>query len=329
MKKKTGIITVICSFLLLVVITVLGVNVYRLDQKDAEIAASTERKTENRWKLAYRGEEFKVGSYIETYLLVGTDNADSGNSDVQIKRFYNHTQADFIMLLCVDDDSRRITALQINRDTMTDVPWLDVLGRYGGTAYRQIALAYNSGSGGTDSLKNTADAVSLLLFGIPIDHSVAFSMAGINTLNDLVGGVTVHIEDDLTPADSTLKKGSTVTLRGDQAEHFIRARQVLENDTNAARMSRHREYLNAFAESAKSASSSDHQFFLRSADKLSPYMVTEMTTDDLLHLTDHIQNYGIESIRFPDGELRTGEYYEFYPDTDSLWHIVSDVFEIN
>ena len=330
MNNKTKSIAIIAGLLSLAIILFLGYSVYRMDADDAGRAVDIERKAEeSRWKLVHDGKEYKVGSYVETYLLVGTDNPDADNSDIHVERFYNHSQADFIMLLCADEDNGKITAIQINRDTMTDVPWLDVLGRFGGTEYRQIALAYNSGSGGTDSLNNTADAVSQLLFGIPIDHSAAFTMAGINTLNDLVGGVTVHIEDDLTPIDSTLKKGSIVTLRGKQAEHFLRARMLLENDTNAARMSRHREFINGFINSAKDAFSSDAQFYLKASGALSPYMVTDMTSDDLKHLADCIKKYGIDSIRYADGELCSGEYYEFYPYMDNLWSIVSDVFSLD
>ena len=328
-KTKAKTIAVIACFALIAVIAVLGVEVYRLDAEDADRAVNTEQKTGNRWKMEYNGEEHKVESFVETYLLVGTDNADGGSSDVHIKNFYNHTQADFIALLAVDEEYGKVTAVQINRDTMTDVPWLDVLGRYGGTIFRQIALAYNSGSGGTDSLKNTAGAVSRLLFGLPVDHSVAFTMAGINTLNDLVGGVTVHIEDDLTPVDSTLKKGSIVTLHGQQAEHFLRASMALRDDTNTARMARHREYINGFFESAKKAMDAEPEMFVHAADTLSPYMVTEMSTDELLHLCDRIQKYGIDSIQTADGELKMGEYYEFYPDMDSLWSIVREVFHIS
>lgn len=328
-KNKTRIIAVLVSVLLLAVIGVLGVKVYRMDSEDADRAARAKQQTENRWKIKYNGEEHTVGSYVETYLLVGTDSDNSGCSDVLVKRFYNYTQADFIVLLAVNEEGKKITAIQINRDTMMDVPWLDVLGRYGGTDFRQIALAYNSGSGGTDSLKNTADAVSRLLFGLPVDHSAAFTMAGINALNDLVGGVTVHIEDDLTPVDKALKKDSTVTLHGEQAEHFLRARMVLADDTNLARMRRHREYLGGFVSSAKKAMDADPQFFMKSFDTLSPYMVTEMTTDELLYLADRAQKYGIDSIQYAEGELKIGEFYEFYPDMESLWNIIREIFNIN
>ena len=328
MKKKSGKIPAIAYFLLFAVIAVIGVMAYRMDAGNGDKGAAAEQEKESRWKVKYNGEEHKVGGFVETYLLVGTDNADSGGSDLKIKRFYNHTQADFIVLLAVDEELGKITAIQINRDTMTDVPWLDVLGRPGGTKFRQIALAYNSGSGGTDSLQNTANAVSRLLFGLPVDHSVAFTMAGINKLNDLVGGVTVQIEDDLTPVDPTLRKGSIVTLHGEQAEHFLRARMALGDDTNLAGMRRHREYIKGFVESAKNAIDANPEMFVHAADALSPYMVTEMTTDDLLHLCDRIQKYGIDSIKTADGELRMGEYYEFYPDQDSLWDIVRGIFHI-
>ena len=47
---------------------------------------------------------------------------------------------------------------------MTEVPWLDVLGNYGGTEYKQLCLAFNYGDGGMKSCRNTVSAVSALLF---------------------------------------------------------------------------------------------------------------------------------------------------------------------
>ena len=68
------------------------------------------------------------------------------------------------MLLVLDTDANTVQIIQLNRDTMTDVPWLDVLGKYGGTEYKQLCLAFNYGDGGASSCKNTWNAVSGLIF---------------------------------------------------------------------------------------------------------------------------------------------------------------------
>ena len=66
-------------------------------------------------------------------------------------------------------------------------------------------------------------------------------MTAIRVLNDLVGGVSVTMEEDGTQIDPAFVKGATVRLSGSQAEAFVRARMGLENDTNLARMQRQRQ----------------------------------------------------------------------------------------
>ena len=183
--------------------------------------------------LTYQGEEVSLKKHIQTVLLIGTDNEGNESTVPEgFTAFYNYNQADFIMLLVVDQDLKRIEMLQINRDTMTDVPWLDVIGNYGGTNFEQLCLSYNSGSGGIDSCQNTVDAVSGLLFNAPIQGFIQIPMTALPMINDLVGGVTVFVEEDMTAVDPAFVQGATVRLKGSQAERFVRARMALENDTN-------------------------------------------------------------------------------------------------
>ena len=58
------------------------------------------------------------------------------------------------------------------------------------------------------------DAVSTLLGGHKIDGFAMVNMSAIEVVNDMVGGVTVTIEDDFPDSD-TLIKGQTVTLHGE------------------------------------------------------------------------------------------------------------------
>lgn len=65
-------------------------------------------------------------------------------------------QADVQMVLVVDDANKTWQVLQINRDTITKVPVLDVLGGVAAYADEQIALAHYYGNGRENSCENTA-----------------------------------------------------------------------------------------------------------------------------------------------------------------------------
>ena len=57
-----------------------------------------------------------------------------------------------------------------------------------------------------------------------IDHYVALSMDAVPVINDAVGGVAVRCMDDLTAYDPSLTEGAEITLMGDQALYYVRAR---------------------------------------------------------------------------------------------------------
>ena len=129
-------------------------------------------------KLTYKGAEYPIRKHIQTVLLIGTDSTAQYEEETEgLRDFYNYNQADFLMLVVLDTEANTAQILQLNRDTMTDVPWLDVLGRYGGTEYKQLCLAFNYGDGGVNSCRNTVDAVSRLIFDAPIQSYIQVPMS--------------------------------------------------------------------------------------------------------------------------------------------------------
>lgn len=278
--------------------------------------------------LTYQGTEYPMKQGLETVLLIGTDSTQQYHEETEgVQDFYNFNQADFLCLLVMDTQRNMAYPLQLNRDTMTYVPWLDVLGEYGGTEFKQLCLAFNSGDGGRKSCLNTLDAVSSLLFDAPIDHYIQLPMSGIGVLNDLVGGVPVTMPEDLSVIDPTFQKGATIRLNGTQAEQFVRARMTLENDTNLARMARQRLYLDSFQQCARKALNTDSQFTMKLLEKLSEYIQSDMTAQQLSSWITQLDNANVQPIRFYEGELKVAnEHYEFYVDEASLWEMVKEAY---
>lgn len=319
MKKKLALL--LC--LVLIAGLIAGAYLYTNSEAPVENAGTAQNAAQKVEALTYKGADYPIKKHIQTVLLIGTDDTEPYAEQTEgVKRFYNYHQADFLMLLVLDTDGNTAQLLQLNRDTMTEVPWLDVLGDYGGTEFEQLCLAFNSGDGGAKSCQNTVNAVSALLFDAPIDSYIQIPMTAVPALNDLVGGVPVTIPDDLTAADPAFVQGTTLRLTGTQAEKFVRARMELPDDTNTARMTRQRLYLDSFQKCARDALDSDSAFTMKLVETLSQFMQSNLTAQQLSELVTRLDNAQIAPIRYADGELLAGEHYEFYVDADSLWEIV-------
>lgn len=326
MGKK---IALLISIVLLVAL-VFGVYLYseQVNEEPIQNAGTAQNAVQKPVSLVNQGMEYPMRKHLDAILLIGTDSTEQYEEQKEgVKNFYSYHQADFLMLLVLDNDAETVEILQINRDTMTDVPWLDVLGKVGGTEYKQICLAYNYGDGGAASCKNTLNAVSSLLFDAPIESYIQIPMTAIPVLNDLVGGVPVTITEDMTMIDPAFVAGATVRLNGSQAEKYVRARRGLDDDTNISRMRRQREYLDSFQRCAKEKFNSDSEFVLRLVEKLGDFMQSNMNGQQLSNLIEKLDSYHVNSIRYPEGELIIGQkYYEFYVDKDSLWKIVKGAY---
>lgn len=271
----------------------------------------------------YDGGWYALREDLETVLVLGLDKYAGETTE----SYVNDQQADFIILLVLDKEAGTCTPIQLNRDTMTEIQRLGVNGKSAGTFTGQLALAHTYGSGGTDSCKNTAEAVSNLLYGVEIDHYISMTMDGVAVLNDLVGGVTVEVLDDFSNVDSTLVQGETVTLRGEQALTYVRARGGMEDSSNLHRMERQRQYMAALQTQFAACAEKDAGFLLNALLQINAYMVSDCTVEQLSALTESIGDSDVQDIRTLEGEAVEGaEFMEFYPDETALQALVMDVF---
>lgn len=327
MKMKKWILALL---LLAILAALLGTALWMDGQEDAPIenAGQAVHAAQEQVSLNYMGTEYPLKENLQTVLLIGTDSTEAyENQEDALQDYLNYNQADFLVLLVMDTDAGTTEVIQLNRDTMTDVPWLDVVGNYGGTEFKQLCLAFNSGDGGRASCLNTVDAVSSLLFDAPIDHYIQIPMSAIPVLNNLVGGVPVTVPANLTRVDPAFEMGATVHLTGEQAEKFVRARLGLADDTNEARMIRQQIYLESFRKQAQTALESDSEFLVKLMEKTGQLLQTDLTVQQLSELVQYLDQSAVSPFRTPEGELIVGaEHYEFFADETSLWGIVKQAY---
>lgn len=274
--------------------------------------------------LTYKGTEYVLKENIETFLVLGLDKtAGESKSD----SYNNDQQADFLMLFVFDNDAETCSAIHVNRDTMADVNVLGVAGNRVATVTEQIALSHTYGNGRDVSCRNTADAVSGLLMGMKVDHYISFAMDSVTVLNDLVGGVEVVVSDDFTGVDDTLIKGETVTLKGEQALHYVRTRYGLEDSSNSTRMKRQQQYIRALYDKYLQRVAEDSAFVVDASLAMSDYIVSDRSVTQLQELARKFSEYEFLEISGLDGKFENGEQFvEFYADAESITELVIDVF---
>ena len=287
-----------------------------------QIGESTEMDIED--AISFDGHQYVPKKNIESILVMGVDEADT-QKDSEL--YVNNNQADFLMLMVIDHEAKTYRTLQINRDTMTDIPTLGLNGEFIDYQKGQIALAHAYGSGLEDSCENEVDAVSRMLYGITIDHYVSLSMPAIAEINDAVGGVTVTITDDFTEVDPNFKEGEAITLHGKQAETFVRARKDVADQTNINRMSRQLTYMHAWKAKALECMQSDNMFAFNLVLTLSDYMISDMSAQQLSEFANYMQEYTDEGVLQTEGESVKGErFMEFYVDETSLQNNVFELY---
>ena len=210
--------------------------------------------------------EARSSNSVTTMLLIGYDHKDNGELDIVPEDYIRGGQSDFLLLLVFDHDNKQIRQLQFNRDTITAVRYYTREGSFRGNRQLQLCLAHAYGDTQELNNKNTIWAVENLLGisdandGAQVDWYLSMDISGIARLNDLLGGVTVPIEHDYSYYDKTMVMGTTMTLKGKQAEYYCRNRYYIGDSSNLCRMERQRVYMNAATQQLKKQVKADANF---------------------------------------------------------------------
>lgn len=275
--------------------------------------------------VTINGGKYRQKKNLTTFLFMGIDRDSDAGQSVGNR---SGGQADFLRLIVIDPAEKTISQLQIDRDTMTPITVLSVLGNRSGTRTLQIALSHAYGDGKEQSCQFTVDAVSNMLFNVPIDGYIAMNLDGINVLNDMLGGITVTLEDDFSHIDPTMTKGTTLTLMGEQAEIFVRSRMSMEVGTNEARMARQQQYLTQMMDMLHEKILTDKEFIGKLFDDLSPYLVTNVSRAQMINDVWASREYQRNPVSIPDGTHVIGSdgYMEFHADEDNLEQLILEMF---
>lgn len=322
-KNKTVFHAVAALLAVLAVVLVLYGGGRWLEKRAEKPETRTQLPQADQETVEVDGVTYRKKSRLTTILVMGVDH------DTQDSYEYRKAgQADFLRLVVLDDADKTVQQLQIDRDTITPVTVLGVMGDRYEPVEQQICVGYGFGDGRQTSCEVTVEAVENLLGGQTVDQYLSMGLDGISTLNDLAGGITVTLEDDFSAIDPAMTKGTTLTLHGDQAETFVRTRRSIGVGTNEARMARQEQYIQKLATQLDAEVKQNQNFVLTAYDAMEPYLYTNIPRGQLANEVWAAKDYERMDTIKPEGthEIGADGFMEFYPDAASLQQAVLQLF---
>lgn len=283
-------------------------------KKQQEQARMDEQKDD--WELD-DADAYTYNYNLTNILFMGIDT----NEEFQERKAGWAGQSDSLVLMSMNKDTKQVKLLQISRDSMADIEIYDRDGERTGSQRMQISTQFAYGDGKKRSCQLTMNAVSNLLYEIPIHSYVAINIDGIAKITELMGGVTLTVPEDYTAIDPDFKKGATVTLQGQQAERYVRYRDTSVSGSNSARMERQEQFIEALIQQLEGKSVSWYQKIWSGAED---DIITDITVDEMEKLAKFQMED--EIYRVP-GEVQSGEHYdEFIVDGKKLKEIMLKLF---
>lgn len=273
--------------------------------------------------IDYNGHQYHYNSDLYVILCMGIDTENDMVEEGTPTGNSGQSDANFLVVL--DERQKRISIIAIPRDTMTGIDIYDVVGGYVDTIEEHLALQYAYGNGGSESCAMMERAVSRLMYGMPINAYVSFSLNAIEILNGMVGGVPVTLEENF----EEYKAGETVTLNNEQAYRYVRLRDCEEDYSADARLKRQKQYLTAYVEKAIACTKEDVRQPFRIYHSVSDYMITDVTSKELFSMVVLGLNCEFSESYFyrVPGEQQLGDgYEEFHVDQEALYELILEVF---
>lgn len=277
--------------------------------------------------VSRNGRKYTYRQDMINLLCVGVDRTTQLVSDET--EIGDNGQADSIFLLALNPTDGTMKVLGISRDTMTEIKTYDHQGNYVGRNKNHLGLAFSYGDGAKKSGELMVDAVSRLLYELPIHGYAAVNMNAIGKLNDSVGGVTVTLPQDMVLAGERFSAGETLTLNGAQAESFVRNRDMEQEGSNNLRMAHQKQYAEAFIRTAKQFVRRDLTAIPTLYGDLTADMATSVDVDEAVYLASLLPGiqFSAEDIQMLEGTAKQGTIYEeFYIDEDALQETILEIF---
>lgn len=290
-KKKNKIILFIVEIIILAALLV-GLYVYsKMNQVD-----STGEIKQGEVNIELDSETAEVLKGYTNIALFGIDNRDTGK--------YDTGNSDCIMIVSINNDTKKVKLLSVYRDTFLNVKE---------DTYNKINSAYSYGG--------AKGAISALNKNLNLDivDYVSVDFGALVEAIDLLDGIELTLTDQevqimndnyideintvTNHSSSKLSSGGTYTVDGVQALAYCRIRYGGGDDFK--RTERQREVLSKMIDKARGSSITTIGGMINSMiDEIS----TSFTSADMLKLASDVMDYELEDTHGWPFELCTGNY---------------------
>nr|WP_290057364.1 LCP family protein [Amycolatopsis sp. MEP2-6] len=189
----------------------------------------------------------------ENFLMVGSDTRDGASAEEGVGTADSNpgARSDTVMVAHIPADRKRVVVTSFPRDLEIDRPecqrWDPAQSKTTDEKVPEQKIAKLNTAYAVGGPPCTTKVIQQIT-GLRINHFVGIDFNGFKEMVDAVHGVTVHNE---TPIDDTtlgkvLMETGDVTISGDQALNFVRARHVKGDPTSDyGRIKRQQEFIGA------------------------------------------------------------------------------------
>jgi LCP family protein required for cell wall assembly len=183
-------------------------------------------------------------------LLVGTDSRAGANAEYGDSEPGNSQRSDTTVLLHIPEGRKAALGVSFPRDLMVDVP---ACPKADGTQSSAYFGMFNSAmeTGGTACTVKTVEQLT----GVRVDHQITVDFTGFKKLVDALGGVPIHLDKPIDDKAAKLDlPAGDVTLNGEQALGFVRARKSIGDGSDIQRIERQQLFMTAMVHKVKTES---------------------------------------------------------------------------
>ncbi|MFR0352978.1 LCP family protein [Streptomyces sediminimaris] len=183
----------------------------------------------------------------QNILVIGSDSR-SGDGNSRYGRDSGTQRSDTTILLHLSAGRHSATAVSLPRDLMVDVPsCLRADGTRSEPAFTMFNHAFETG--GSACTIRTVEKLT----DIRVDHHVVIDFHGFKKMVDAVDGVRVCLKEPIDDEAAGLRlPAGRVTLDGEQALGYVRARKSLGDGSDTGRMERQQRFLGALVTKVRS-----------------------------------------------------------------------------
>ena len=219
------------------------------DEKSAEDIRVKNGLTAVQWQEDWVAIDGKVYSYDSrriNLLVLGVDKAGEMEQEPDYEKWLSG-QTDAIFVVSIDPADKNVSIIGVPRNSMVNVDIYEGENQISRTIFDQICLQYPYAGGAGHGLKKATEAVSRLLYNLPIHGTVAVGYEAVSKVNDMAGGVDVVALESLNTSFGSYEKGENLHLEGKYVLAYVKARDTSIIGSPTMRLERQKQYLTALA----------------------------------------------------------------------------------